>query len=101
MKYILFTCLLAFSLLAGYSNPVDSLELVLKTAKGDLKVKTLNELFRSHINSDPVKAIGYAREALTLATEIDDRKGMAASYNNLGVAYKSQGALDKSLEYIS
>ncbi len=82
-----------------YSNPIDSLENVLKTAKGDLKVKTLNELFRAYINSDPVKAIGYTREALTLATEIDDRKGMAASYNNLGVAYRSQGALDKSLEY--
>ena len=62
-----------------YSNPIDSLENVLKTAKGDLKVKTLNELFRAYINSDPVKAIGYTREALTLATEIDDRKGMAAS----------------------
>jgi tetratricopeptide (TPR) repeat protein len=98
MKNILFACLLALSQIA-YSNPTDSLENVLKTAKGDLKVKTLNELFRSYMNSDPVKAIGYTREALTLATEINDQKGMAASYNNLGVAYKSQGALDKSLEY--
>ncbi len=98
MKNILLTCLLALSQLA-YSNPTDSLENALKTAKGDLKVKTLNELFRAHMNSNPVKAIGYTREALTLATEINDQKGMAASYNNLGVAYKSQGALDKSLEY--
>jgi tetratricopeptide (TPR) repeat protein len=98
MKNILLACLLAFSTLV-YSNPTDSLENVLKTAKGDLKVKTLNELFRSYMNSDPVKAIGYTREALTLATEVNDQKGMAASYNNLGVAYKSQGALDKSLEY--
>src|SRR5690349_17295526 len=79
--------------------PIDSLENVLKTAQGDLKVKTLNELFRAHINMDPVKAIGYTREALSLATEIDDRRGIAASYNNLGVAYKNQGALDKALEY--
>ena len=98
MKFIPFLFLLVLST-AVYSGTIDSLENVLKTAKGDLKVKTLNELFRAHINSDPVKAIGYTREALTLATEIDDRKGMAASYNNLGVAYRSQGALDKSLEY--
>lgn len=77
----------------------DSLEKTLPTAKGDQRVKVLNELFRSSFNSDPVKAIGFARQALSLATEIDDRKGMAAAYNNLGVAYKSQGALDKSLEY--
>ena len=66
-----------------YADPVDSLENVLKTAKGDLKVKTLNELFRAYFNSDPIRAIGYTREALSLASEIDDRKGMAASYNNL------------------
>ncbi len=98
MKTILLLFLFAISSFA-YADQLDSLENALKTARGELKVKTLNELFRSLINSDPVKAIGYTREALTLATELDDRKGMAAAYNNLGVAYKNQGALDKSLEY--
>jgi len=98
MKTSLTLFLLALCSFA-YANQADSLENALKTVKGDLKVKTLNELFRAFVNSDPVKAIGYTREALTLATEIDDRKGMAAAYNNLGVAYKNQGALDKSLEY--
>ncbi len=77
----------------------DSLEAVLDTVKGDRKVKTLNELFRFNLHADPVKALGYTREALNLATEIDDKRGMAASYNNLGVAYRNQGALDKALEY--
>lgn len=81
------------------SNSIDSLEQQLKNVDGELKVKTLNELFRAYINFDPVKALGYTREALALATEIDDQKGMAASYNNLGVAYRNQGALDKALEY--
>lgn len=81
------------------ANTIDSLENVLKTARGDQKVKTLNELFRAYINSDPVKATGYTREALSLASQIDDRKGIAASYNNLGVAYRNQGALDRALEY--
>lgn len=97
MKY----SLLLFSVLSSIVAlaQTDSLERSLATAKGDQRVKALNELFRSNFNSEPVKAIGFARQALTLATEIDDRKGMAAAYNNLGVAYKSQGALDKSLEY--
>lgn len=97
MKYafLLFCTLSSIVALAQ----TDSLEKSLATAKGDQRVKALNELFRSNFNSEPVKAIGFARQALTLATEIDDRKGMAAAYNNLGVAYKSQGALDKSLEY--
>jgi tetratricopeptide (TPR) repeat protein len=78
---------------------VDSLMAVLDTARLERKVKTLNELFRAYQQSDPVKAIGYTREALNLASEIDDRRGMAAAYNNLGVAYRNQGALDKALQY--
>jgi tetratricopeptide (TPR) repeat protein len=77
----------------------DNLVAALDTAKNERKVKVLNELFRATIQSDPVKALGYTREALSLATEINDKKGQAASYNNLGVAYKNQGVLDKSLEY--
>jgi len=100
MKSFFFSALLVVAVITnGLAQKADSLLSVLETAKGDLKVKTLNELFRAHISSDPVKAIGYTREALALATEIDDKKGMAASYNNLGVAYRNQGALDKSLEY--
>jgi tetratricopeptide (TPR) repeat protein len=83
---------------AGAQKP-DSLMAVLDTVQGDKRVKTLNELFRAYLKSDPVKALGFSREALNLATEIDDKRGMAASYNNLGVAYRNQGALDKALEY--
>jgi tetratricopeptide (TPR) repeat protein len=89
---LIFTCPLI-------AQNTDSLEAVRDTVEGGLKVKTLNELFRANLASDPVKAVGYSSEALTLATEINDRRGMAASYNNLGVAYRNQGALDKALEY--
>lgn len=98
-RLCLFLVIVGASVFSAKGSTIDSLESVLATAEGDLKVKTLNELFRAHINFDPVTAIGYSREALALATEIDDRKGMAASYNNLGVAYRNQGALDKALEY--
>ena len=84
---------------SAQSQQKDSLQAVLDTARNEHKVKALNELFRANIQSDPIKAIGYTREALGIATDINDRKGMAASYNNLGVAYKNQGALDKALQY--
>lgn len=94
---------LCFLLLLCIVSPAvaqtDSLLAALDTAKNERKVKVLNELFRANISSNPVKALGYSREALTLATEISDHRGVAASYNNLGVAYKNQGALDKALEY--
>jgi tetratricopeptide (TPR) repeat protein len=92
-------CLLVLLPLTILAQESDSLITALDTVQGDRKVKALNELFKTHLLSDPVKAIGYTREALNLATEIDDKRGMAASYNNLGVAYRNQGALDKALEY--
>lgn len=91
-----------FTLFAGslWAQPkIDSLKQALQKAEGDLKVKTLNELFRAYQDSDPVTALGYTREALNLAAEIGDKKGMAAAYNNLGVSYRQQGAIDKALEY--
>jgi len=88
-----------FLSIPAYGQKIDSLQAVLDTAKNDHKVKTLNELFRANLRTDPVKALGYTREALNLATEIGDKKGMAASYNNLGIIYRNQGALDKALDY--
>jgi tetratricopeptide (TPR) repeat protein len=84
---------------AAFAQKIDSLNAVLDTARNDRKVKTLNELFRANLNADPVKALEFAREALNLALEINDNKGMAASYNNLGIIYRNQGALDKALDY--
>lgn len=98
---IRFLCslLLFIGLISSAAAQTDSLLKTLDTAKNERKVKAFNELFRANLASDPVKAIGYAREALSLGTEINDQRGMAAAYNNLGIAYKNQGALDKALEY--
>jgi tetratricopeptide (TPR) repeat protein len=98
-KLLLNFILVIFISLPLWGQKIDSLQAVLDTVQGDRKVKTLNELFRAHLRSDPVKAIGFTREALNMATEIGDKRGMAASNNNLGVAYRNQGALDKALEY--
>lgn len=94
---VLFATLLISNI--ATSQKIDSLNAVLDTARNDRKVKTLNELFRANLNADPVKALAYTREALNLASEINDQKGMAASYNNLGIVYRNQGALDKALDY--
>lgn len=100
VKYLLLIVIILQGLHgAGQNRQTDSLYAVLDTARGASKVKTLNELFRAFLPSDPVKAIGYTREALNLATEIGDKRGMAAAYNNLGVAYRNYGALDKALQY--
>jgi tetratricopeptide (TPR) repeat protein len=98
-KFILITILSIQVVSTVLAQKFDSLKAVLDTAQNDRKVKTLNEMFRAYLATDPVKAVGYTREALNLATEIGDKKGLAASYNNLGIAYRNQGAFEKALEY--
>lgn len=100
IKESIFTLVLwLFSSSVILAQKGDTLLAMLDTVQGEKKVKTLNQLFGANLESDPVKALGYTREALNLATGINDERGMAASYNNLGVAYRNQGALDKALEY--
>src|SRR5689334_7764055 len=91
--------LLIVTVMTSMAQRADSLTAQLDTVRNERRVKTLNQLAGLHVDSDPVKAFGYAREALNLATEISDSRGLAAAYNNLGVLYKAQGALDKSLDY--
>lgn len=101
MSYKVFPLLiiLLFPVFHMSAQSADSLYNVLDTARGTEKVKTLNELFRARLEADPVSALSYTRQAMNLASEIGDKKGIAASYNNLGVAYRNQGALDNALEY--
>jgi len=91
--------LLLVTTVTTMAQRADSLTAMLDTVRNERRVRTLNELVRVYVDSDPVKAFGYAREALNLSTEISDYRGMGAAYNNLGVLYKAQGALDKSLQY--
>ena len=97
ISFVLVLVTFCFLLLPAQSK-IDSLKKALETVQGEQRVKTFNELFKAYINTDPVTAIEFTRDALALALEITDERGMAASYNNLGVAYKNQGALDNALE---
>lgn len=89
--------LLVFLASSAMATSIDSLQQLLKSTSGADRVKVMNELFRAYVNYDPVTAVGYTREAMTLAREVGDKKGLAACYNNLGVAYRNQGALDLAL----
>lgn len=81
------------------SNPtIDSLEASLSTTEGTDKVILLNDLYKQYVNNDPVKAMDYTRQALDLATSINDPSGIASSYNNIGVLFKNRGKLDDALD---
>ncbi|WP_185968929.1 tetratricopeptide repeat protein [Carboxylicivirga sp. M1479] len=51
------------------------------------QVQIYNRLSKSHIYTDPQRAIKYGEKALQVASRIDDKRGKAEAYNNLGMGY--------------
>ncbi|MCB0495960.1 MAG: tetratricopeptide repeat protein [Cyclobacteriaceae bacterium] len=77
---------------------LDSLNHV-ASQKDTSAVKANNLLYNHYINSDPKKALDYTLKALDLALKLNYKKGIAASYNNIGVFYKNHGVIDKAMNY--
>ena len=93
--------LLAFMLISfsahAQDNYCDSLEKILPAQKPDTnKVMTLYRLCSCYYYDDTKRAIGYGTEALKLAESLDYQKGIAASCNNLGIAYDNIGDYEKA-----
>ena len=63
------------------------------------RVNNLILASENHFNSDPLKAIRYARQADELATKINFQKGSAYALKNIGSAYYIQGSYDDAIEY--
>ena len=97
-KYLWIVTFLLASPTLSHAN-IDSLERQLSTAKGREKVDILNKICIEYMQSEPSKALDYAKQALTLATSIEYPRGRAAALNNIGVVYKNQGVYDKALDH--
>ncbi|MFH1322030.1 MAG: tetratricopeptide repeat protein [Bacteroidota bacterium] len=89
---------------------VDSLLSELETAKEDTnKVNILNNLSKELQSSNPDKALNYAEQALKLSKKLSSlpdqalaksgKKGIAISFNNIGIIHKNWGNYEKAIEY--
>jgi serine phosphatase RsbU (regulator of sigma subunit)/tetratricopeptide (TPR) repeat protein len=79
---------------------IDSLELVLKTAKEDTnKVITFNHLCIQYTGFDPDKALRINSDALDLTEKIKDKKGMSTAYFVRGNIYNVLGVPDSVIYF--
>jgi tetratricopeptide (TPR) repeat protein len=78
---------------------IDSLIRVEKQTKEDTsRTLVLCELAIAHLGVDPEKSKQYATEAADLASRINYKKGQAAAYQNLGVAYHDLGKYTEAID---
>ena len=102
-----FFVILMFSSCAVYSAQDSTLQdsiissgiAQLKIEKADsIKVRIMGSLSFSFQYLDFKKSLYYATEALKLAKRINYQRGIAKSYNFIGLSYSSIGKLDKALQ---
>jgi len=105
MKKIAFALTLIclfFRVTAQNQKIIDSLELVLKTAKEDtFKIKTLLALANELKSNDPDNSIEFAKQALELSTELNYKKGIGKADIQTGIALINLGAYKESQKYLS
>ncbi|MBW8050056.1 MAG: tetratricopeptide repeat protein [Cytophagales bacterium] len=78
---------------------IDSLLIVLKTAKDTNRVRVLNALCWEYRPIDPDKALYYGKRGLALGKKLSYKSGIAGSLNNLGSVYLFQGSYEKAIKY--
>jgi len=99
MKGICWLLLIATSAMAQVDS-LESLQVKLETANtAEERIDALNQLAHFYSQLSLETAEQFANEALDAATRIDYYKGIASSYNNLGICYSIRGKYPEGLEY--
>lgn len=80
---------------------IEILKEKLKTVSGEERVVKLNDLAFAHYNTEPEKTEEYAKQALVLAKKIGSQRGIARSYNIIGVSFHRRSDFGKALSFYS
>jgi tetratricopeptide (TPR) repeat protein len=82
-------------------HEIDSLVNSLQYLKDDTsKVNILNKIADGYLYVDYAQIDIYANQALRLSEELDYKKGVAESYNNLGIYFRELGVFEQSIDYL-
>jgi len=77
----------------------DSLELLLQSTHDTSRVKLLCDLCWEYRFVSAGKALEYGEQALSLSNDLNYDKGIAQSYNDMGIVYIDQGKYSKAIEF--
>lgn len=94
-------CSLHTNLAASVRDKIDSLNALLQTTENAAdSVHYINQLGYEYWTVEPLKSVSYGRQALKMATALEDRTEIAFSYRVIGVAYWALGDYPIALQNI-
>lgn len=76
---------------------IDSLERLIPRQKDSILANTYSELAWQYRTVNRDKAIGYGRKAISLSRKLGYMKGLAQSYNDMGILYFDKEEYDSSV----
>ena len=93
-------CHVNICMFAVNSERIDSLLAIIEQADPDTaRVNTLNELAWEYRQQQPQLAVEYVDQALGLSRELSYAKGMAFSYNVLGIVHKNLTEYSEAVKF--
>lgn len=99
IKCLIIICLASLNLIASENKVIDSLENLIQSQKDTDLVISLNELTWQYRTVSQEKALVYGNRALELSVRLGFDKGIAQSYNDLGIIYYDMEDYSKALEF--
>lgn len=95
----LFTLIIGLTYGQQTNKVIDSLNILLKSAKDTSRVNILNDIAFEYVSESPETANKYSNEALKLSEKLNFTNGQIIAYNNLGLAQYYSNNYDKALEF--
>ncbi|MEE9372004.1 MAG: adenylate/guanylate cyclase domain-containing protein [Saprospiraceae bacterium] len=88
IRYILIVFIVLLFQTEHYASVPDSLEQAFAQASHDtIKIDILNQLSKSQLGPNPDKAIEYAKQAVDLSNNINDKKRLGNALKNVGLGH--------------
>jgi serine phosphatase RsbU (regulator of sigma subunit) len=89
-----------FCIFSAYSQKLTSVDALIESTQNDsVRIQVLIQLSQEYLNSDPIKGFDFAINALVLATNLNNKRGIGLASNNLGDFYWYKYDFVSSEEY--
>ena len=104
-KYLIILLLVSYTSVFAQDNKIDSLENLLSTTEGKTviedttRVDILTLLSRKYLGRNPDTALKKGMYALTLAKQLNYKKGIAQSLNAIGNVHRIKGDYQEALDF--
>lgn len=83
------------------SKEIDSLYVVLETARDTNRINVLNEISRLFEFNSPEKALKINYQILAESKRLKFQRGVHGAYQNMGIIHKEQGSYDSAFFYFN